>query len=82
MSTEMNIDRQNVVIHCTNLSENRSKQKTEEVEKSLFEPINNISAPTPISSCIKGTTAPFSDFSLYWQSKEAQAIFQPNESES
>ncbi len=45
-----------------------------------MEPIATISMPT--STSIKPTSAPASDLSMYWQSIEAQAIFQPNESES
>ena len=69
-----------LVINGTTLSENPNKRKIEEVEKAFLEPTTTDS--TTISACIKPTSAPSSDLSMYWQSREAQAIFQPNESES
>jgi hypothetical protein len=69
-----------LVINGTTLSENPNKRKIEEVEKAFLEPTTTDS--TTISACIKTTSAPSSDLSMYWQSREAQAIFQPNESES
>ncbi len=62
------------------LSENSNKHKIEGIEKAFLEPIATISMHT--STCIKPTSAPASDLSMYWQSREAQAIFQLNESES
>jgi hypothetical protein len=69
-----------LVINGTTLSENPNKKKIDEMEKALLEPITTISMPT--STCIKATTVPALGLSMYWESKEAQAIFQPNESES
>jgi hypothetical protein len=51
-----------------------------EVEKALLEAITTISATT--STYIEATTVLASDLSMNWESKEAQAIFKPNESES
>jgi hypothetical protein len=67
-------------INGTTLSENSNKRKIEEVEKALLEPITTVSTTT--STCIEATNVPASDLSMYWESKEAQAIFQPNESKS
>ena len=69
-------EKRNLVI---NLSQNANKRKIEEVEKALLAP-TAISPPT--STCFNSTVVPLSNTSMYWQSKEAQAIFQPNESES
>ncbi len=69
-----------LVINGTTLSENPNKHEIEEVEKAFLEPTTTDS--TTIFTCIKPTSAPSSDLSMYWQSREAQAIFQPNESES
>jgi hypothetical protein len=69
-----------LVINSTTLSENPNKCKIEVVERALLEPNTTISATT--YTCIKVTTVPESDLSMYWESKETQAIFQLNESES
>jgi hypothetical protein len=69
-----------LVINGTTLSENPNKRKIEEVEKAVLEPTTTFS--TTVSTYIKSTSAPSSDLSMYWQSRKAQAIFQPNESKS
>jgi hypothetical protein len=73
-----------LVVNGTIVSQNSNKRKIEEVQAAINE---TIAAASAAPSSASTTTAlcsaiPSSDHSIFWQSTEAQAIFQPKEGET
>jgi hypothetical protein len=76
-----------LVVNGTIVSRNSNKRKTEEVQAAINKK-TAVAFATPSSASSTTTTTtlstaiPSSDYSSFWQSTEAQAIFQPKEGET